>query len=61
MTKRQAKREACAIVARMIDNYLDVGGHVSNTRTEQDADRQQRAMESLRDELDRRTREEPKA
>ena len=54
MTKREIKRDVCIIVARMIDNYLDVGGHSTNTTSEKDAERHQEAMEALRDELDRR-------
>lgn len=56
MNRRDMKREACLIVARMIDNYLDVGGPYTNTDSEANAERQQRAMEELRDELDRRAR-----
>ena len=56
MTQREAKREACGITARMLDNFLDVGAADANTATEKDADRLAKAIQELRDEMDRRAR-----
>lgn len=55
MNQREAKREACSIVARLIDNYLDVGGPLANTKNDVDAERATKAMKALRDELDQRS------
>jgi len=55
MNQQEAKRLVCWTVARLIDNYLDVGAHATNNSDEKDADRERKAMEQLRDELDRRS------
>lgn len=55
MTQRQHKKEACAIVTRLIENYLDVGAHQTNTTDDENADKQERAMQELRREMDRRS------
>lgn len=60
MNKSQAKRDACEIVARLIDNYLDVGQPGASCQEgrdwkPEDEPRLTAAFEALRDELDRRS------
>jgi hypothetical protein len=70
MNKQQAKREACSIVALLIENYFDVGQpdteceeggggrvHKHKRRGDEDCpdcDRLRAALEAIRDELERR-------
>jgi hypothetical protein len=57
VTAREVKRECCLIVASLIDNYLDVGAALTNTKSEREEEQHTRAMEQLRDELLRRGRQ----
>lgn len=61
MNKREAKRAVCAVVARLIDSYTGVGQPyidcdegVKGWKPE-DADVLADALETLREELDRRS------
>jgi hypothetical protein len=58
MNKRQAKREAYRIAARLLSNYLDVGAPYSNPEeSEKDQDRIAAAVEELASSLDFRCRQ----
>lgn len=65
MTKRQAKQDACKVVALLIQNYFDVGQpqtecgennpkHPKGADDCDDCRKQLAALEELRDELERR-------
>lgn len=57
MNRRQGKRDACIIAARLLDNYLDVGQPYTGHGCEgecRECSRRVDAIEELRDELDRR-------
>jgi hypothetical protein len=60
MSKRAAKREACRIVALLIENYFDVGQPDASAADDGMSDDDPRidklraGLEALRDELERR-------
>ena len=66
MTKREAKRDACKIVALLIDNYFSVGQPLEECATNNprhppgaeecdDCRKQYAALSELKDELERRS------
>lgn len=66
MTKREAKRDACKVVALLIDNYFAVGQpqdecatnnpkHTAGADDCDDCRKQHAALNELKDELERRS------